>query len=76
MGEDSTSSAATCPHWAPQGRRPQGTERDPVRVEDRLPLEGHAAGVWLVCNGLAEAEQVAGRGSMDSHLAGVPGQLG
>jgi len=71
VGEDSAASASTRPDRASSGRRPQGTERDPVRVEDRLSLEGHAAGVRVLCDGLAEAEEVARGRGVDRDLAGV-----
>jgi len=76
MGEDPAFPATACPHWASQGRRPQGAVRDPVRVEDRLPVEGYAAGVWVLCHGLEEAEEVAGGRGVDWDMAGVSGEFG
>ena len=75
-GRGSTSSASTRPDRASSSRRPQGTLRDPVRVEDRLPVEGYAAGVWVLCHGLEEAEEVAGGRGVDWDLAGVSGEFG
>ena len=44
---------------------PKGTERDPVCAAHRLCVEGDAAEVRGVRDGMAEVEEVAGGGGMD-----------
>ena len=68
------------PPPAPTGR-PRADDRKVLCgilyvLRDWLSLEGHAAGVRVLCDGLAEAEEVARGRGVDGDPADVSGEFG